>query len=82
MTISSDQLREAFTRFFVERGHAALGAASLVPVDPSVMFTIAGMVQFKPYFVGDETPPVVRATTIQPCFRMSDVDIIGTTARH
>jgi alanyl-tRNA synthetase len=82
MTISSDQLREAFTRFFVERGHAALGAASLVPVDPSVMFTIAGMVQFKPYFVGDETPPVVRATTIQPCFRMSDIDIIGTTARH
>ena len=82
MTISSDQLREAFTRFFVERGHAALPAASLVPVDPSVMFTIAGMVQFKPYFVGDETPPVVRATTIQPCFRMSDIDIIGTTARH
>ena len=82
MTISSDQLRAAFTRFFVERGHTALGAASLVPVDPSVMFTIAGMVQFKPYFTGDETPPVTRATTIQPCFRTSDIEIIGTTTRH
>jgi alanyl-tRNA synthetase len=82
MTISSDQLRAAFTRFFVERGHAALAPASLVPLDPSVMFTIAGMVQFKPYFTGEERPPVARATTIQPCFRMSDIDIIGTTARH
>jgi alanyl-tRNA synthetase len=82
MTISSDQLRAAFTRFFVERGHAALAPASLVPVDPSVMFTIAGMVQFKPYFTGEERPPVERATTIQPCFRMSDIDLIGTTARH
>jgi alanyl-tRNA synthetase len=82
MTISSDQLRAAFTRFFVDRGHVALPAASLVPVDPSVMFTIAGMVQFKPYFTGDETPPVSRATTIQPCFRTSDIEIIGTTTRH
>jgi alanyl-tRNA synthetase len=82
MTISSDQLRAAFTRFFVERGHAALAPASLVPLDPSVMFTIAGMVQFKPYFTGEERAPVERATTIQPCFRMSDIDIIGTTTRH
>jgi alanyl-tRNA synthetase len=82
MTISSDQLRETFTRFFVERGHAALPPASLVPIDASVMFTIAGMVQFKPYFTGEERPPVDRATTIQPCFRMSDIDIVGTTARH
>ncbi len=82
MTISSDGLRAEFTRFFVERGHAALPPASLVPVDPSVMFTIAGMVQFKPYFTGEETPSVGRATTIQPCFRTTDIEIIGTTTRH
>jgi alanyl-tRNA synthetase len=46
------------------------------------MFTIAGMVQFKPYFVGEQTPPAPRATTVQPCFRMVDIDNVGTTARH
>ena len=46
------------------------------------MFTIAGMVQFKPYFTGEQTPPVPRATTVQPCFRTNDIEIVGTTARH
>ncbi|MGB9113187.1 MAG: alanine--tRNA ligase, partial [Acidimicrobiales bacterium] len=82
MRMDGDQLRQAFTRFFVERDHVALPAASLVPVDPTVMFTIAGMVQFKPYFTGEQTPPVPRATTVQPCFRTNDIEIIGTTARH
>ncbi len=80
--MDGDQLREAFTSYFVERDHVALPAASLVPVDPTVMFTIAGMVQFKPYFTGEQMPPVPRATTIQPCFRTNDIEIIGTTARH
>jgi alanyl-tRNA synthetase len=78
----ADRLRSVFTAFFVERGHAALPPALLIPNDPSVLFTIAGMVQFKPYFTGEATPPVPRATTIQPCFRTVDIDIIGTTARH
>ena len=82
MSFDAAQLREAFTRFFVERGHVALPAAGLIPHDPSVLFTIAGMVQFKPYFTGEQTPPVPRATTVQPSFRMVDIDIIGTTARH
>jgi alanyl-tRNA synthetase len=82
MTKDADWLREAFTRYFVERGHAALPAAGLIPHDPSVMFTIAGMVQFKPYFTREQTPPVERATTIQPCFRMVDIDLVGKTARH
>ncbi len=82
MTIDGDGLRAAFTRYFVERDHNALPAASLVPVDPTVMFTIAGMVQFKPYFTGEQTPPVPRATTVQPCFRTNDIEIVGTTARH
>ncbi|MGA8296141.1 MAG: alanine--tRNA ligase [Acidimicrobiales bacterium] len=80
--MDGDQLRTAFTRYFVERDHVALSAASLVPVDPTVMFTIAGMVQFKPYFTGEQPPPFPRATSIQPCFRTNDIEIIGTTARH
>ena len=82
MALDADGLRSAFTRFFVAHDHVALPAAGLIPHDPSVMFTIAGMVQFKPYFLGEQTPPAPRATTIQPCFRMVDIDIIGTTARH
>ena len=82
MTLDANGLRHAFTRFFVERGHVALPAAPLIPHDPSVMFTIAGMVQFKPYFLGLQTPPTPRATTVQPCFRMVDIDLVGTTSRH
>ncbi len=82
MSWDADRLRSAFTAFFVERGHAPLPPAPLIPNDPSVLFTIAGMVQFKPYFTGEAVPPVPRATTIQPCFRTVDIDVIGTTARH
>ncbi len=82
MSWDANRLRSAFTAFFVERGHTALPPALLIPNDPSVLFTIAGMVQFKPYFTGEAVPPVPRATTIQPCFRTVDIDIIGTTARH
>src|SRR5665213_3631905 len=78
----ADHLRDAFTRFFVERGHTAVPSASLIPHDPSVLFTIAGMVPFKPFFLGDETPPWTRATSVQKCFRTIDIDIVGTTLRH
>jgi alanyl-tRNA synthetase len=78
----ADQLRGAFTRFFVERGHVAVPSASLIPHDPSVLFTIAGMVPFKPFFVGDEEPPWPRATSVQKCFRTNDIDVVGTTQRH
>ena len=78
----ADHLRDAFTRFFVERGHAAVPSASLIPHDPTVLFTIAGMVPFKPFFLGDETPPWTRATSVQKCFRTVDIDIVGTTLRH
>jgi len=78
----ADHLRSAFTRFFVDRGHTEVPSASLIPHDPSVLFTIAGMVPFKPFFLGDEVPPWSRATGVQKCFRTVDIDIVGTTLRH
>ena len=80
--MTADQLRAAFTGFFSDRGHVVVPSASLIPHDPSVLFTIAGMVPFKPFFVGDETAPWPRATGIQKCFRTVDIDTVGTTRRH
>jgi alanyl-tRNA synthetase len=80
--MDANELRAAFTRFFTDRGHVAVPSASLIPHDPSVLFTIAGMVPFKPYFVGDEPAPWKRATSIQKCFRTPDIEIIGTDTYH
>ncbi|MGH9299118.1 MAG: alanine--tRNA ligase, partial [Acidimicrobiales bacterium] len=80
--MEADRLRRRFTEFFVERGHRALPPASLVANDPTILFTIAGMVPFKPYFLGEQAPPAPRVTTIQPCLRTSDIEIVGTTANH
>jgi alanyl-tRNA synthetase len=80
--MQAERLRTAFTQFFVERGHTAVAPASLIPNDPSVLFTIAGMVQFKSYLSGEAPAPYPRATTIQPCLRTNDIEIIGTTQRH
>ncbi len=80
--MEAERLRRAFTEFFVARGHAALPPASLVPNDPTVMFTIAGMIQFKAYFLGEGTPASPRATTIQPCLRTNDIENVGRTPRH
>ncbi|NNN13015.1 MAG: alanine--tRNA ligase, partial [Acidimicrobiaceae bacterium] len=84
--MDASQLRRAFTEFFVERGHVSVPSASLIPHDQTVLFTVAGMVQFKPYFLGDEPAPFKRATTIQKCVRAggkhNDLDQIGLTSRH
>jgi alanyl-tRNA synthetase len=80
--MDANALRAAFTRFFVERGHSAVPSASLIPHDPSVLFTIAGMIPFKPYFVGEEDAPWPRATSVQKCFRTPDIEIIGTDTYH
>src|SRR6202023_2452631 len=80
--MDANGLRAAFTRFFAERGHSVVPSASLIPHDPSVLFTIAGMVPFKPYFVGDEVAPWPRATTVQKCFRTLDIEIVGTDTYH
>jgi alanyl-tRNA synthetase len=80
--MDANQLRAAFTGYFAEREHEVVPSASLIPHDPSVLFTIAGMVPFKPYFLGDERAPWPRATSVQRCFRTLDIDIVGTTSRH
>src|SRR5579884_4266542 len=73
----AQELRSAFTEFYARRGHHVVPSASLVPNDPTVLFTIAGMVPFKPYFMGDEPAPWPRATSVQKCFRTVDIEIIG-----
>jgi alanyl-tRNA synthetase len=78
----ADFLRASFIDFFKERDHAVVPSASLIPYDPSVLFTIAGMVPFKPFFLGDEVAPWPRATSVQKCFRTVDIDIVGSTHRH
>ena len=77
------ELRKMYLDYFVERDHLLIPSASLVPYkDPSVLLTTAGMQQFKPYFMGLAEPPSRRLTSLQKCFRTSDIDKVGLTARH
>jgi alanyl-tRNA synthetase len=79
--MDSQEIRDTFLRFFQERGHRVIPSAPLVPVgDPTLLFTSAGMVQFKPYFEGRVTPPSRRLASVQKCFRTSDIDSVGDTA--
>ncbi len=83
---TANELRRAFTGYFSERQHTTVDSASLIPHDPTVLFTVAGMVPFKPYFVGDEVAPFSRAATVQKCARAggkhNDLDDVGRTKRH
>jgi alanyl-tRNA synthetase len=80
--VNSDRIRQIFLDFFAARGHEVVSSASLIPVDPTLLLTNAGMVPFKPYMLGEEQPPYDRAVTVQKVARTVDIDIIGTTARH
>ena len=84
--MQADELREAFSNFWAERGHQVRNSASLIPHEPSLLFTVAGMVPFMPYFLGEEQPPNSRMCTIQKCVRAggkhNDLDDIGKTNRH
>jgi alanyl-tRNA synthetase len=80
--MEGSQIRKLFLRFFEERGHKIVPSSSLIPNDPTLLLTNAGMNQFKPYLLGLEEPPYRRAATVQKVFRTSDLENVGHTDRH
>ncbi|MGB7275440.1 MAG: alanine--tRNA ligase-related protein, partial [Geitlerinemataceae cyanobacterium] len=81
-SLSGSEIRQTFLEFFATRQHQILPSASLVPEDPTVLLTIAGMLPFKPIFLGHRSPDFPRATTSQKCIRTNDIENVGRTARH
>ncbi len=79
---SGAEIRAAFLEFYEQRGHKPMASASLVPDDPTVLLTIAGMLPFKPVFLGQQQRPAPRATSSQKCIRTNDIENVGRTARH
>nr|XP_016441047.1 PREDICTED: alanine--tRNA ligase, chloroplastic/mitochondrial-like isoform X1 [Nicotiana tabacum] len=79
---SGDSIRQRFLDFYAARGHKVLPSASLVPDDPTVLLTIAGMLQFKPIFLGKVPREVPSAATSQKCIRTNDIENVGRTSRH
>ena len=82
--MQTHEIRERFTQHFVDAGHEAVPSASLILEDPDLLFVNAGMVPFKPYFLGEQNPPFANgtATSIQKCVRTLDIDEVGITTRH
>src|SRR5919198_2378569 len=80
--MEANRIRGEFLRFFEERGHRIAPSSSLIPEDPTLLLTNAGMNQFKPYLLGIQEPPYPRAATSQKVFRASDIENVGHTDRH
>ncbi len=78
----STQIRSVFLDFFSSRGHPRVPSSPLIPDDPTLLLTNAGMNQFKPYYLGETTPPFPRAMSVQKCARTVDIDNVGRTNRH
>ena len=80
--MKSSDIRRTFLEFFRERDHRIWPSSSLIPNDPTLLLTIAGMVQFKPYLMGEATPEHPRAASVQKCARTNDIENVGVTTRH
>ncbi|GAB90370.1 alanine--tRNA ligase [Gordonia rhizosphera] len=80
--MQTHEIRQRFLDHFIKAGHTEVPSASLILDDPNLLFVNAGMVPFKPYFLGEQTPPYSRATSVQKCVRTLDIDEVGITTRH
>ncbi|WP_040284273.1 alanine--tRNA ligase [Tessaracoccus massiliensis] len=80
--MKTSEIRSRFVDFFARNGHEIVPSASLLYNDPTLLFVNAGMVPFKPYFLGDEPAPYKRAVSSQKCVRTLDIDEVGKTTRH
>ena len=80
--LTGDEIRSEFLKFFEKKGHKILPSASLIPDDPQLLFTVAGMVPFKPIFWGKVEPVYTRIATCQKCLRTTDIENVGRTPRH
>lgn len=80
--LTGQEIRQKFLEFYAQRYHQILPSASLIPEDPTVLLTIAGMLPFKPIFLGQRPAEFRRATTSQKCIRTNDIENVGRTARH
>src|SRR5690625_1598606 len=80
--MQTHEIARRWNDFFQKNDHSVVPSASLVSPDPSLLFTVAAMVPFLPYFLGQQPPPYLRAVSVQKCIRTADIEEVGKTARH